>query len=57
MEEYFNSIDGRLIAIKKEDVECYRSTECGYKCVIYMKDGTEHKVLETFKEVDYIFDL
>lgn len=52
------------IEIEKENVKSYYGTDYfpdgstqKNSTVIYMKDGTEHNVKESFHEVDAVFDL
>lgn len=50
----FTLKDGSKVEITRSDIHCYRADD---NCVFYMKDGSEFRVIESFEEVDKIFDL
>lgn len=57
MKGIFTNIDGNTVEIIKDEIHTYRGTDGQYKCVVYMKDGTDHYLKETFEQVDKVFDL
>lgn len=57
MKGSFTNIAGDKVEIIKDEIHTYRGTDSQYKCVVYMKDGSEHYLKETFEQVDKVFDL
>lgn len=58
MKGIFTTTTGNTIEITKDEIQCYRGIGVEEdNCMIYLKDGSQIELKESFNEVDKIFDL